>query len=111
MAEKEIEEQPLQLLRTVYELSGGDPARFVYVHEVAQKMGMGTVQYEKDRDEFTTLARELEEAGHIKRESDSYHFFFEKRAGHETESESRAEGYGFFSITDEGRSRVEEDQR
>ena len=108
MAEKEIGEQSMQLLNAVHELSGGDPARFVYIHEVAQKMGMSTVQHEKDRDEFTRRARELEEAGYIERQSDGYHFFFEKRAGHETEGENRTRGYGFFSITDEGRSKVEE---
>lgn len=111
MAKREIGEQSMQLLNAVHELSGGDPARFVYIHEVAQQMGMSTVQYQKDRDEFTRLARELEEAGYIEKRSDGYHFFFEKRAGHETEGENRTEGYGFFSITDEGRSKVEEDQR
>ena len=108
MAEKEIGERPRQLLSATYELSRGDPARFVYVHEVAQEMGMGTVQYEKDREEFAAWARELEEAGYIERQGSGNIFFFEE-AGSQEEKQQMEEGYGFFSITDEGRRKAEED--
>ena len=49
MAEKEIRERPLQLLRVAHELASNDPAGAAYVHQAAQKMGLGTVQYVNDR--------------------------------------------------------------
>lgn len=109
MAEKEIGERSRELLRATYELSRGDPARFVYIHEVAQEMGMGTVQYEKDREEFAAWARELEEAGYIERQGSGNIFFFEEAGPQEGEKQPMEEGYGFFSITDEGRRKAEED--
>ena len=109
MAEKEIGERPQQLLRTTYELSRGNPARFVYIHEVAQEMGMGTVQYEKDREEFAAWARELEEAGYIERQGSGNVFFFEETGQQKRANQQTDEEYGFFSITDEGRRKAEED--
>ncbi len=109
MAGKEIGERPQQLLKATYELSRGNPARFVYIHEVAQEMGMGTVQYEKDREEFAAWARELEEAGYIERQGSGNAFFFEEAGLQEGEKQQVEEDYGFFSITDEGRRKAEED--
>ena len=112
MAEKEIGEQSLQLLRVAHELASNDPARFVYVHEVAQEMGMGTVQYEKDRKEFAAWARELEEAGYIERQGSGNVFFYEEEAGQQEKVRQRSEEpYGLFSLTDEGRNKIEEDQQ
>jgi hypothetical protein len=109
VAEKEIGEQPLQLLRVVYELAENDPAGSAYMHKVSQRVGLATVQYERDRDEFTRLTQELEEAGYIQRRGGRYHFFFERRDDG-MKSESQEEGYGYLSVTDEGRRKVEEDQ-
>jgi hypothetical protein len=112
VAEKEIGERPLQLLRVADELARNDPAGVVYVHQAAQRMGLGTVQYQKDREEFTELAHELEEAGYIERQGSGNAFFFEEVAGQLERARQRSEeGYGLFSLTDEGRSKVEEDQQ
>ena len=112
MVEKVIGERSLQLLRVAHELASNDPAGTVYVHQAAQKMGLGTVQYEKDRGEFTELAGELEEAGYIERQGSGNAFFFEEVAGQLERARQRSEeGYGLFSLTDEGRSKVEEDQQ
>ncbi len=112
MAEKEIGEQSLQLLRVAHELASNDPAGAVYVHQAAQKMGLGTVQYEKDRGEFTELAGELEEAGYIKRQGSGNVFFYEEEAGQQEKVRQRSEEpYGLFSLTDEGRNKIEEDQQ
>ena len=113
MAEKEIGEQSLQLLRVAYELATNDPAGVVYVHQAGQKMGLGTIQYQKDREQFTQLADELEEAGYIERQGKGILFFHEDQSGLNEPEELRSgeEGYGLFSITEEGRREVEGGQQ
>ncbi len=113
MAEREIGERALQLLRVAHEVASNDPAGAVYVHQAAQKMGLGTIQYEKDRVEFTELAGELEEAGYIERQGKGIVFFHEDQSGLNDPEELRSgeEGYGLFSITEEGRREVEGGQQ
>ncbi|MBV9453939.1 MAG: hypothetical protein JOZ19_07455 [Rubrobacter sp.] len=112
MAEREIGERSLQLLRVSHELASNDPAGAVYVHQAAQKMGLGTIQYEKDRGEFMELAGELEEAGYIKRQGSGNVFFYEEDVGQQEKARQRSdEDYGLFSLTDKGRGKIEEDQQ
>src|ERR671933_34668 len=112
MTEKEIGEQSLQLLQVAYELATNDPAGVVYVHQAGQRMGLGTVQYQKDREQFTQWADELEEAGYIERQGKGIVFFHEDQSGLNEPEELRSgeEGYGLFSVTEEGRREVEEGQ-
>ena len=108
MAPTELSEDQQQLMRTLYQL--GENAYFheVYVHKLGQQLGLGTVQYQRGRDELARLARELEEAGYVRRSSGGYGFFFERLSGRR-EAESQLEGFGYLSLTDEGRQMVEED--
>lgn len=109
MAAKEIDEQHKRLLRKLYELGRNAYMRAVYVHRLGQELGLGTVQYEKDRDELARLARELEEAGYIRRSGGGYAFFYERNQERGRPAESQVEGFGYLSLTDEGRRKVEED--
>jgi hypothetical protein len=112
VAEREIGERALQLLQVAHEVASNDPAGAVYVHQAAQKMGLGTIQYEKDRVEFTELAGELEEAGYIERQGSGNVFFYEEDVGQQEKARQRSdEDFGLFSLTDEGRSKVEEDRQ
>jgi len=70
-------------------------------------MGMNTVGFGRDRDELAKSARELEEAGYIQRRGGRYTFHPEREERKQTES--REEGYGYLSLTDEGRHKVEEE--
>jgi hypothetical protein len=110
VAEKEIEERSLQLLRVAHELASNDPAGAVYVHQAAQQMRLGTIQYQKDREEFTKLAGELEEAGYIERQGRGNVFFYEEAGQQEKARQRSEEDYGLFSLTDEGRNKIEENQ-
>ncbi len=108
MTQKELEEQHEQFLRKLYELGRDSYLGEVYVHRLGQALGMGTVQYLEERDKLARLARELAEAGYLVRSGGRFVFFTE--SGLEIEqTESRKEGYGYFSLTDEGRRKVEED--
>jgi hypothetical protein len=109
MAAKELEEQHRQLLRALYELGQNSYMHEVYVHKIGQELGLGTVQYERGRDELARLARELEEAGYIQRSGGGYAFFYEKFP-ERNETESQVEGFGYLALTDEGRRKVEEEE-
>lgn len=87
----EIGGQHLRLLKEAHDLAQGDPAGLARMHQVAQRMGLDTVGKDKDRAEFLGLARELEEAGYVEKGGSEF-----------------AESFGSFSVTEEGRRRLEE---
>jgi hypothetical protein len=108
MPEKEIEEHHERLLRVLYELGRNAYMHAVYVHRLGQELGLGTVQYERGRDKLARLARELEQAGYIERGGGGYGFFYEIHP-ERNQAESQVEGFGYLSLTDEGRRKVEQD--
>ena len=107
MRPNEINERQKQLLKNLYELANNAYLQQVYVHTLGQQPGLNTVQYQRVRDERARLALELEEAGYVKRSAGRFAFFFEG-AARPRHAESRVEGFGYLSLTDEGRSKVEE---
>lgn len=108
MTEKELEEHHERLLRVLCELGRNAYSHAVYVHRLGQELGLDTVQYERGRDKLATLARELEDVGYIERSGGGYGFFYEIHP-ERNQTESQVEGFGYLSLTDEGRRKVEED--
>ena len=106
MGVNELDENQQQLIKTLYELGRNSYFHEVYVHKLGQQFGLGTVQYQTDRDELVRLANELEEAGYVRKSPGRYVFFFEYTPG-SLQSERRVESYDYLSLTDEGRSTVE----
>jgi hypothetical protein len=107
MAAKELPQHQQQPLKTLYELGKNAHFHEVYIHKLGQQLGLGTVQYQSGRDKLARLARELEEAGYVRRRAGRYIFFFERSSGRR-QSESQLEGFGYLSLTDEGHRIVEE---
>jgi hypothetical protein len=105
MGARELDEQQQQLMKTLYELGVNTYFHEVYVHRLGQQFGLGTVQYQRDRDELAKLASELEEAGYVRRSPGRYVFFFERTPGR-LQSEKRVESFDYLSLTDEGRREV-----
>lgn len=85
--EKNIEELHRRFLRTLHELGPNSYLGQVYVHRLGQQIGMNSVGFESDREELAEIARDLEEAGYIRRSSP-----------------------GYFALTDEGKRRIEEEE-
>jgi hypothetical protein len=91
MLDKGIGQRHLELLRAIYEVARHDPAGVSTMYQVAQKVGLNPVGKQADRQECAQLARELEEAGLV----DVYAITYKGlRAS--------------YSITEEGRRRLEE---
>jgi DNA-binding MarR family transcriptional regulator len=90
VTEANIGERHLQLLRVLDKLGGDDPADAVFMHRAAQEIGLDTVGKEEHRREYTSLARDLEEAGYV-----------------EVQGTPGAANYGLLSITEEGQRKIE----
>lgn len=87
----DISERHLRLLRQAYEEASHDISGIASIYRVAEKLGLDVVGREADREEYITLARELEEAGYL------------RKAGPEHTS-----SYGNLVVTKEGARLVEE---
>jgi Mn-dependent DtxR family transcriptional regulator len=107
MGARELDEQQQQLMKTLYELGVNTYFHEVYVHRLGQQFGLGTVQYQKDREGLAKLASELEEAGYVRKSPGRYVFFFEYTR-ERLQSERRVESFDYLSLTDEGRREVED---
>jgi hypothetical protein len=89
MADK-VGERHLELLGAIEELANKDPDGVAHMHEAAQRVGLESVGEEAAREEFVSLARDLEEAGYV-----------------EARGTDLAASYGMLSVTDEGRQLLE----
>ena len=64
--EEEVAERHLELLMAIDEVAKRDPAGVSTSYKAAYKVGLDPVCKAADRQEFTRLAQDLEEAGYVK---------------------------------------------
>ena len=105
--EQKIGERHRQFLKALDKLGRDSCLGQVYVHRLGQEMGMNSVGFEDDRDELAKLARELEEAGYIRRSGGRY-TFYKETARERRRTDSQEEAYGYFMLTEEGERLIEE---
>ncbi len=91
MPDQRLQERHLELLRAIDEAARRDAAGVATMYRACEGVGLDAVCKEADRQEFVGLVRDLKEAGYVEVQGITY---MGLRAS--------------YSVTDEGRRRLEE---